>query len=299
MDVRRLEALLAVAEEGSFTAAADRLRTVQSNVSEHVRQLEAELGVPLLVRGRRGAVPTEFGERVIARARSIRSELEALQQDISMLRGLETGHATLGLVGTVSRTLAPQIVGEMRRIAPGLSLRLTEGASERLAVEVAERALAGAVLTEPLSDARLLVEHLRDEDLVAIVPEGSGLWHATPVPLEVIAREACILPPVGNPLRDELDATARADGVELRAPIEVEGVRLIADLVAAGEGVSILPESAASDLGARVRVVRLARMPPRRLALVTARGAQLSLADRAVHDAVRRLVGTVRSRAGA
>lgn len=291
MDVRRLEALLAVAEEGSFTAAADRLRTVQSNVSEHVRQLEAELGVTLLVRGRRGAVPTEFGERVIARARSIRSELEALQQDISMLRGLETGHATLGLVGTVSRTLAPQIVGEMRRIAPGLSLRLTEGASERLAVEVAERELAGAVITEPLSDARLLVEHLRDEDLVAIVPEGSGLRDKTPVPLEVIAREACILPPVGNPLRDELDATARADGVELRAPIEVEGIRLIADLVAAGEGVSILPESAASDLGARVRVVRLARMPPRRLALVTARGAQLSLADRAVHEAVRRLVG--------
>jgi len=295
MDGRRLEALLAVAEEGSFTAAADRLRTVQSNVSEHVRQLEAELGVPLLVRGRRGAVPTEFGERVIARARSIRSELEALQQDISMLRGLETGHATLGLVGTVSRTLAPQIVGEMRRIAPGLSLRLTEGASERLAVEVAERELAGAVITEPLSDARLLVEHLRDEDLVAIVPEGSGLRDKTPVALEVIAREACILPPVGNPLRDELDATARADGVELRAPIEVEGIRLIADLVAAGEGVSILPESAASDLGARVRVVRLARMPPRRLALVTARGAQLSLADRAVHEAVRRLVGTAPS----
>ena len=54
MDVRQLETLLAVAEAGSFTAAADRLHTVQSNVSEHIRQLEAELGVRLLVRGRRG-----------------------------------------------------------------------------------------------------------------------------------------------------------------------------------------------------------------------------------------------------
>ena len=61
MDVRQLEAVLAVAEEGSFTAAADALHTVQSNVSEHVRQLEAELGVQLFVRGRRGTVPTEFG----------------------------------------------------------------------------------------------------------------------------------------------------------------------------------------------------------------------------------------------
>ena len=82
MDIRQLEALLAVAEEGSFTAAADRLHTVQSNVSEHVRQLEAELGVQLLVRGRRGAVPTEFGVRVLDRARAIRSELDALRKDL-------------------------------------------------------------------------------------------------------------------------------------------------------------------------------------------------------------------------
>ena len=91
MDIRQLEALLAVAEEGSFTAAADRLHTVQSNVSGHVHQLEAELGVQLLVRSRRGTVPTEFGVRVIDRARAIRSEIEALRKDLSMLQGLERG----------------------------------------------------------------------------------------------------------------------------------------------------------------------------------------------------------------
>jgi hypothetical protein len=63
IDIRQLEALLAVAEEGSFTAAADRLHTVQSNVSEHIRQLEADLGVQLIVRDRRGRAPTEFGVR--------------------------------------------------------------------------------------------------------------------------------------------------------------------------------------------------------------------------------------------
>ena len=73
-------------------------------------------------------------------------------------------------------------------------------------------------------------------------------------------------------------------------PIEVEGIRLIADLVASGAGVSILPETAVPDDHPGVRTVRIARMPPRRLALVTARGVQLSLADQAVHDAVRALV---------
>jgi LysR family nitrogen assimilation transcriptional regulator len=290
VDIRQLEALLAVAEEGSFTAAADRMHTVQSNVSGHVHQLEAELGVQLLVRSRRGTVPTEFGVRVIDRARAIRSELEALRKDVSMLQGLETGHATLGVVGTVSRSLVPALVVEMRRVAPGLSLRLTEGASERLAVDVAERVLASAVVTEPVADPRLVVEHLRDEDLVGLVPTALPLRGRQPVLLAAFATHPLILPPQGNPLRDEVDDAARAEHTELRVPIEVEGIRLIADLVASGAGVSILPETAVPNDHAGVRTVRIARMPPRRLALITARGVQLSLADQAVHDAVRMLV---------
>jgi len=290
MDLRQLEALLAVAEEGSFTAAADRLHTVQSNVSGHVHQLESELGVQLLVRGRRGTVPTEFGTLVLDRARAIRGELGALRKDLSMLQGLETGHATLGVVGTVSRLLVPALVEEMRRVAPALSLRLTEGASERLAVEVADRELASAVVTEPVSDPRLVVEHLRDEDLVGLAPAGLELGAREPVPLATFAAHPLILPPNGNPLRDEVDVAARAEHVELRVPIEVEGIRLIADLVASGAGVSILPETAVPDDHPAVRVVRIAGMPPRRLALITARGVQLSLADQAVHDAVRALV---------
>ncbi len=289
MDVRQLEALLAVADEGSFTAAADRLRTVQSNVSERIRQLENELGVQLLVRGRGGTVPTEFGDRVIARARAIRSEFEALHKDVSMLQGLETGHATLGVVGTVSRLLVPALVAEMRRVAPGLSLRLTEGASERLVAEVASRQLASAVVTEPVSDPHLVVEHLRDEELVALVPDSYEHASNTPIALRTIAREALILPPEGNPLRDEIDSAARAEHVALRVPIEVEGVRLIADLVVAGAGISILPETAVPGDQTGLRWLRIARMPPRRLGLITARGVQLSLADQAVHDVVRRI----------
>jgi len=290
VDLRQLEALLAVAEEGSFTAAADRLHTVQSNVSGHVHQLESELGVQLLVRNRRGTVPTEFGERVLDRARAIRSELGALRKDLSMLQGLETGHATLGVVGTVSRSLVPALVEEMRRVAPALSLRLTEGASERLAVEVAERELASAVVTEPVSDPRLVVEHLRDEALVGLVPASLDLGQE-PVPLAAFCDHPLILPPNGNPLRDEVDDAARAERVELRVPIEVEGIRLIADLVASNAGVSILPETAVGDdEHPAVRTVRIAGMPPRRLALITARGVQLSLADQAVHDVVRALL---------
>ena len=85
-----------------------------------------------------------------------------------MLRASD-GHATLGVVGTVSRVArAARSSPRCARVAPGVSLRLTEGASERLAVEVAERELASAVVTEPVTDPRLVVEHLRDEALVGL-----------------------------------------------------------------------------------------------------------------------------------
>jgi DNA-binding transcriptional LysR family regulator len=73
-------------------------------------------------------------------------------------------------------------------------------------------------------------------------------------------------------------------------PVEVEGIRLIADLVVAGDYASILPETAIPPELADARTVRLAGLPPRRLAMVSARDVQMSLADQAVRDSVRRLV---------
>src|SRR2546423_9013276 len=122
MELRHLDTLLAIAEQGSFTAAADALSTVQSNVSEQVRQLEEELGADLLVRGRRGATPTECGEVVLGRARRIRRGLEAMQADLSMLQGLRTGHASLGIFGTAGRGVIPGRAAARAARAPGVAV---------------------------------------------------------------------------------------------------------------------------------------------------------------------------------
>jgi DNA-binding transcriptional LysR family regulator len=293
MELRHLETLLAIDREGSFTAAADALNTVQSNVSDQIRQLEAELGVPLLVRGRRGAEPTEFGTVVLDRARRVQRELEAMRVDLSMLQGLEAGHARLGVVGTASRWLVPALVADLGLRAPGVRLRVNEGASERLWGEVLEGELAQAVVTEPVDDRRLVVERLLDEALVGLVHHDVPL-PADPVPLAALATLPLVLPPEQNPLRIELESVAASRGVTLHVAIEVEGIRLIADLVAAGDYVSILPETALPpDLG-ELRAVAIARMPPRRLAIVNARDTQLSLADQAVRESIVRMVAARR-----
>ncbi len=290
MQLKHLDTLLAIAETGSFTAAADVLSTVQSNVSDQVRQLEAELGAELLVRGRKGAVPTECGEAVIERARRIRRELESMRDDLSMLQALQSGHASLGIVGTASRWLVPALVADLRAAAPGVHLRINEGASERLASEVLSGELAQAVVTEPMTSPRLVVEHLLDEALVGLVPADTPELGSHPVSLKRLSTLPMILPPVGNPLRREVDDAALAAGVTLTVPVEVEGIRLVADMVAAGGGASVLPETAVPPELAGVRKVVLRDVPPRRLGLIRSRDTELSLADRAVRDAVRGLV---------
>lgn len=289
MELRHLDALIAIAETGSFTAAADELHTVQSYVSEMVRQLEEELGVPLLERSRRGAVPTEFGDLVLDRARRVRGELEAMSLDLSMLLGLEAGHATLGTVGTISRWLVPAVVSDLRRRAPGVSLRVTEAPSERLIAAAAEREIAVAVVTEPVSDRRLAAETLLAEELVAIVPASETSWPDT-VGLSDLASRSLLLPPVGNPLRAEVNEAAVAAEVDLAVSVEIDGVRLIGDMVAAGSGVAVVPQTAVPPGVDEIRVLKLRDVPPRRLALVTARDTRLTLADTALRDSVARIV---------
>src|SRR5215213_10088769 len=218
MELRHLETLLAIAEEGSFTAAADALATVQSNVSDQVRQLETELGVPLLVRSRRGAQPTEFGLLVLDRARRVERELEALRADIALVQGLDAGYARLGVVGTASRWLVPALVADLRDRAPGVRRRVNEGASERLLGELVDGELAQAIVTEPVNDRRLAVEPLLEEDLIGLVSRDVDLPRQ-PVPLAAFAQLPLVLPPEPNPLRvdpardrDSSRAGERANG---------------------------------------------------------------------------------------
>ena len=284
MELRHLAALLAIAEEGSFTAAADTLSTVQSNVSEQVRQLEGELGAQLLIRSRRGAQPTECGDVVLEHARRIRRELEAMRAHLSTVQGLEVGDASFGIVGTASRWVVPQLVADVHQRAPAIRLRVVEAASERLMAEAAAGELAQAVVTEPVTHPHLHVEPLLEEALVAVVPAGVPLPRP-PVPLDALLDFGLVLPPPENPLRKEVELAASSRGLDaLPVSVEVEGIRLVADLVAAGVGASILPETAVPPELAGVLTVALVDLPPRRLALITGRETNLSLADVALRE---------------
>jgi LysR family tcuABC transcriptional regulator len=159
--------------------------------------------------------------------------------------------------------------------------------------ELVAGALALAVVTAPVQDPRVVFEHLADEPMVGLARADAAVGDG-PFSMSDLAHHRLVLPPEVNPLRTEIEAAARRRGVQLDVPVEVEGIRLIADLVAAGAGIAVLPETAVPPVLDGLRTFAIADLPPRQLGLATLKNAPLSLADRAVRDGVLEIVGWTR-----
>src|SRR5579875_973532 len=130
MELRQLQALIAIADHGSFSAAATALHTVQSNVSSHIARLERELGVQLV--DRQGGRLTEEGNAVLERARRVAAELEAAVADVASFRNEISGTARIGMIGTTARWLAPPLLDRMAVVHPKVRLLIGDGTSATL-----------------------------------------------------------------------------------------------------------------------------------------------------------------------
>ena len=291
MDLRQLSALLAVADHGSFSAAARSLHTVQSNVSTHVARLERELGVTLVDRA--AGTITEEGQVVVDRARRIRAELDALSSDVASLRDEVHGTARVGIIGTTARWLAPLLIEGLAKDHPHVQLVVVDATTSLLLPQLARGDLDLAVANLPTGDPEVIEEQLFDEERMVVAPADHPLAAHRELTLQQLADHELILAAKGTVFRSELDADAMASGVQLRAKAEVDGLRLVASLAFQGFGAAVLPASAtpgwleSSGRWARIPVKGLA---PRSVGLLRRRRGLPSAAARAARDVVRSAV---------
>ena len=265
MELRHLQALVAISDHGTFSAAADHLGTVQSNVSSHVARLERELSAPLIDRS--NGHFTQEGEAVLARARRILSELDALVSDVAACKDEVTGTVRVGMIGTTARWLAPQLMELAADRHPNLALMIAEGITTGLESQLADGQLDLAVLNFPVHGKDLLSKLLFEEDLVLVVPNDHPLAALDrQLVLEDLAELKLILPLPGTALRDELDAAMKPSGIELSASAQIDGLRLIATLTFEGYGPAILPATAIPTyLRTRFRALTVEGLPRRRV----------------------------------
>ncbi|MGC9962178.1 MAG: LysR family transcriptional regulator, partial [Acidimicrobiales bacterium] len=134
MEVRQLKAIVAIADFGSFSAAAEALLTVQSNVSAHIKKLEHELSTTLIDRAT-GEL-TSTGEMAVARARRVIAELDALEADVRALQHDVTGTVRIGIIGTTARWLVPQVLDVAPVRFPDLRLVFVESTTTTLEAQL-------------------------------------------------------------------------------------------------------------------------------------------------------------------
>lgn len=247
MELRHLEYFVAVAEEHSFTRAAERVHISQSGVSAQIRQLEHEVGAQLFDRSARTATLTVAGKAALEHARAALAATDALIQAVGEVTDLIRGRLTVGMV--IGCTLTPlfDALAAFHRAHPGVEISLLEGNSDRLVNGVRagtiDLALIGAAATTPDGLAALT---LITERLVAAVPASHPVARRRRVTLRDLGAYPVVCMPTGTGLRTLFDQACAASGVRPAIALEASAADAIADLAARGLGVAILSQSMAA-----------------------------------------------------
>lgn len=242
MLIRQLQTLVAIADHGSFSAAAKNLGTVQSNVSAHISRLEKHLGAPLVDRAS-GALTPE-GDVVLGRARRILDELDDIEGEIHSLGGKAAGECRIGTIGTTARWLMPPLLNQVSRAHAEVRVTVVEGATSSLLPRVAAGELDAAVVHLPVSEPGLDSKELFAEDLLLLAHRKHPLADRTTITLAELAEHPILLAPLGTAHRRIVDRAAAARGVSLKTQAEIDGVRLMTSLAFDGYGPAIVPASA-------------------------------------------------------
>ncbi|HTB23183.1 MAG TPA: LysR family transcriptional regulator [bacterium] len=286
MELHQLRYFLAVAETGSFTAAARRCHVAQPSLSVQIAKLESELGGSLLERGRKGARLTQRGELFKPRAAEVLRQVEAARLESEELAGLKRGSVGLGCMPTTGAYLLPKLIKAFSGAHPGLRLDLREESSPTLAALLREKEVDLAIIDDAGLGAGLAWELLFSEPLLLAVPPGHRFAGRKRLALAALRGEPLIVMKTGHGFRGiVLEALARA-GVEPRVVHESGEIETVQALVEAGLGLALVP-SMVRKAGGPVYLDLAEPRPSRSLFLAWRQAATLTKAAEALRAAAR------------
>jgi DNA-binding transcriptional LysR family regulator len=268
MTLSQLKVLLAIADQGGFSVAAERLGTSQPAVSRSIAALERELGTTLLVRQRDGVTLTEAGARAAAHAREALRRIDLMRSEVAAVSGQVTGTLRLASLPTATGTL---VTSQLRTFAaryPQVRVRLLEGGDQEIRDWLDQGAADVGVVTLPAPGLRTVP--LDTHEMVAVVPAGHRLADRPAITYRALEGEPFIRSTGG--CAQVFMAVAREAGVRLDVAFEAREMSAVLEMVGAGLGVSILPTlGLPADLGAAVTRPLEPRTPR---SLVVAAGAK-------------------------
>jgi len=281
MELRSMQQMIAVAEHGHMTRAAEELGVTQPALSAALRKLEDELGTELFHRTGHGVEPTEAGKVFIEHAKLTLRAAGQTTEAVRSLVGLETGSIRVGAGATATGYLLPGAIQAVRKKHPGLRFSIKEAGSSAVAQGVLSGELDLGVVTLPIehprSDELMVVKEISDE-LMLIVPQGHALHGRKTFRWESLSGEPVVAFEADSAVRKIIDQSAASHGVTLEVVMELRSIESIVQMVRANIGVGFVSKHGLpSGMGVRCRdggltrtlgVVRtLDRLPSRASAL--------------------------------
>ncbi|EEG09635.1 LysR family transcriptional regulator [Pseudogulbenkiania ferrooxidans] len=247
MDIKQLRALIAVAETGSVTRAAEMLHVVQPAVSRQLRLLEEDIGAALFERGRYGMELTEQGEILAEYTRRALRELDRARAEIQPTSATIQGIVTIGLLPSTADLLASPLLTTVSSLYPGVRLRISIGFAGHLQNWLESGEVDAALLYDPKPSPMLNVSPLLEENLWVVGPASSNFAAERPVSLAELAGVPLILPSAPHALRTLVEHAFALAKQEVKVVVETNAMSVQRNLVLAGHGLTILPSIAVAD----------------------------------------------------
>ena len=242
MEIHQLRYFVAVADEGSFSRAAAKVRVAQPSLSQQIRKLEAEVDQPLFDRLPRSVVLTEAGRCLIDYARQILASIGDARRCVDELKGEVAGVVAVGAIPTIAPYVLPELVVTFQRHYPQITLEIVEdvtgGITRRIDAGELDIALASTCQQSPT----LRRESVGSEPLLALVPKGHPLAKKDLVDFDDLKSQRFLLLHEMHCLSQQVNHLLKSR--RLRPEIALAGSQLstIANMVAASIGVSIVPQ---------------------------------------------------------
>ncbi len=286
LDLYKLQIFMVVAQEGSFSAAAERLYVTQSAVSQHMKDLETRLGRPLFQRGWRGVTLTPHGEVLLGYARDIFALIDEAENALIDLERIPEGRLSIGATPGIAIYLVPEWVQRFRARYPQLTVSLKTGVTAQIVADVLDQQISLGFIEGELkeSPARLNVIPLQEVEQMVVVGFKHPWWDQPVVDLASLHGQPMIVRPPNSQSRIWLD---QALGQHQIAPVisaEFDNLESIKRAVISGSCLTILPHYVVEnevDQGL-LRLVALNGQPLKRvLKLISARDLPFSPLARA------------------
>lgn len=281
MQLQQLVYFVAVADEGHFTRAADRVHVAQPSLSKQIAKLERELGASLFSRARGHVALTPAGEALLPLARRILADVESAPLEVGELISLQRGRLRLGATPSLCTVLVPQSLRAFHDQFPGIDLVVEEGGSRDLVHKLAEAELDLALIVVPLQthDPALAISPLLRERLLVAVPADHALAGRAAIAVTELRRWPLVMFRDGYDLREATIEACRRAGFNPRFAVEGGEMDAALEFAEAGLGPAVVP-SLVLALHPRLRGVSLKPRLERTIAFAHRRDVGLPRAAR-------------------